>query len=367
MGETTGSVSGAQHDDVRDIRHDIRRTQHDISRTLDAIQERLSPHHLMQQTKNSVKNSVRRAGVTTSRKFIDKVRDNPVPAAMVGVGLWLLMRDNASDRSRDTGLAGMAHGRVVDNEYELYGFDTGLEDYADAVLARSDRNSGNSRMSNSGHEVRDRLGRSVQTARSGVAEAVGTAKERVSGVVSSATDRAHDVIDSTADRTSTLAETAAERARRIARQARGAGRSASVHSRDFFFDSPLIAGLAALTVGAIIGAAIPETEREREMMGDTRDQLAGRARDLASQGLQHAKTIATSAAQSAKETAVDQARTAAGEMKNEIRSAADSAKSDISGNIGVTSARETSDSSPATTSRATSDVPYGTNPPSGSR
>ena len=46
-------------------------------------------------------------------------------------------------------------------------------------------------------------------------------------------------------------------------------------------DNPIVAGFAALAIGALIGALIPETDREHELMGGARDRLAGRARDLA--------------------------------------------------------------------------------------
>ena len=46
-------------------------------------------------------------------------------------------------------------------------------------------------------------------------------------------------------------------------------------------DNPIVAGFAALAVGALIGALIPESDREHELMGGARDRLADRARELA--------------------------------------------------------------------------------------
>ena len=48
-------------------------------------------------------------------------------------------------------------------------------------------------------------------------------------------------------------------------------------------ENPLAVGAAAVAVGAVIGAAIPETRRERELIGDARDRLVGAAKDLATQ------------------------------------------------------------------------------------
>ena len=358
MGETTGRVTpgtDAQHDDVKEIRHDIRRTQREISMTLDAIQERLSPRYIMQQTKDSV----RRAGVTTSKRFIDKVRDNPIPAAMVGVGLWFLMRDKEDDY--DPRFADLARGRVVENEYELYGFDSGLENYAGSVLAGGGRDYSSSRG--------EKLGNAIDSAKSRVSGAVDTTRDHLGNAMSHAADRVHDVVDSTRERGSYLAESASDRARRLSMRAQRAGHRVSMQSRNFFSDSPLVAGLAAIAVGAIIGAAIPETDKEKEVMGDARDQLAGRARDLASRGVQHAKDIAFAATDAAKSAAAEQAKSSAQELKSEVRSTAQSLKSDVSGNVGVTTASETastSTSSSSGTARTTTDNSFGKTPSSGS-
>jgi hypothetical protein len=45
--------------------------------------------------------------------------------------------------------------------------------------------------------------------------------------------------------------------------------------------NPLIVGCAAMAVGATIGLALPETERENEWLGDTKESLVERAQDVA--------------------------------------------------------------------------------------
>ena len=64
-------------------------------------------------------------------------------------------------------------------------------------------------------------------------------------------------------------------------------------------DNPIVAGFAALAVGALIGALIPETDREHELMGSTRDRLAGRARELARDGMGRARDMASTAGHAA--------------------------------------------------------------------
>lgn len=67
------------------IRREIHGTEREMSDTIHEIRRRLSPQHVAEQTRDSM----RRAGVN----IIDKVKRNPIPLAMAGVGLWLFFRN----------------------------------------------------------------------------------------------------------------------------------------------------------------------------------------------------------------------------------------------------------------------------------
>ena len=65
---------------------------------------------------------------------------------------------------------------------------------------------------------------------------------------------------------------------------RTAGRSAAnVPDRLWRFvrENPLLAGAAAAGVGAVISMTLPETTSENELLGDTRDAVVDRAKDIA--------------------------------------------------------------------------------------
>ena len=51
-------------------------------------------------------------------------------------------------------------------------------------------------------------------------------------------------------------------------------------------ENPLAVGAAAIAVGAAIGLAIPETERENQLIGETRDHIIDRAQEMATQKVQ---------------------------------------------------------------------------------
>ena len=88
--------------------------QTEMSETIDAIQERLSPQRLMDEAKQNVRDATV-GKVTTmvntvteraaeageqvqeqARQAVTYVRDNPIPALLIGAGVtWLLMRSRA--------------------------------------------------------------------------------------------------------------------------------------------------------------------------------------------------------------------------------------------------------------------------------
>ena len=296
MGERTGEMNDSQRS-TEDIRRDIARTQREMSSTIDEIQYRLSPAHLKQQTKESI----RRAGVNTSRGISDKVKSNPLGAAMVGVGLWLMFRGNDQD---DT------------DRYDAYAYDDarryagGLEfdgprSYNAQGAYRDFEYDGDSgRFS----RAKEKVGDAMESAHDRVSETIDHTRERVSGAMSSANESAHE-----------MAQHAAERAHLMRLRAMYGARRARANSRDLITGNPMVAGLAAIAFGAIVGAMIPETERENELFGEQSDRITDRAKDLARTGAQHAKDIATAAAASATETAKQEAKTAKEEIKQDLR------------------------------------------------
>jgi len=88
-----------------EIREEIARTRDDMSETIDAIQDRLTPAHLVAQAGETVRNAATEkvkqmansVGQAADQLFdsslMETLRSNPIPAAMIGIGAaWLLMK-----------------------------------------------------------------------------------------------------------------------------------------------------------------------------------------------------------------------------------------------------------------------------------
>lgn len=103
--------------DPEHIRADIERTRRRMARTIDEIQERFTPGHMKSVAKSVLRGQTfDRAGRMTQRvreartTMYGFVRDNPLPAAMVGLGLsWLLSDMLMPEMKREIGMAGGEH------------------------------------------------------------------------------------------------------------------------------------------------------------------------------------------------------------------------------------------------------------------
>lgn len=257
---------------ARELRVEIDETRGEMSETIEAIQERLKPSNVVANAKESVRNATTEkvkqmantaeyaADRVMNNTFMDTVRDNPVPAAMIGIGAaWLFMKGRSESR-------GYANGGYYRDEYDRgYGsrYDwrtrTGatVPDYgAEGVLGEADLDTGS-----------------------------GSVGERVSEKVSDAASRASEYVND-----------ARYRARRTTRRAQ--------NSFDRVMrENPLALGAAATLIGAAIGMTLPATETENEMMGDARDNVVERARGMASDAAERVQNAAEQVKNVASKTA----------------------------------------------------------------
>lgn len=135
MGTTTGQMTERDAEDYRDvhsatadeaadrtdeIRGEIEHTRSEMSETIDELQEKLNPQHIKEQVKDTVREATigraedmaSNAGETAreaGHSVMERIKENPVAAAMVGIGLgWLFMNNSGK---------GPAHGYKASSPY----------------------------------------------------------------------------------------------------------------------------------------------------------------------------------------------------------------------------------------------------------
>lgn len=280
------------------IRAEIVETRERMSDTLDEIGERLNPHVIREQVTERVKDGIRDATIgrmehmarsagdklsDTRSSMADTIRDNPIPAAMVAVGLgWLMWNGRSDDRSRESRAAAArgAYGGPYAAGYAYGGSNpyTGEGDYAGGGYPSSGSERG----------TMDRARERAGAATDNVKEHAHDLADRAGDMAGAARDRAHD-----------LAGTVAERTRR------GAGRV-----EDGFYSNPLAVGAVAAAVGLAAGLVAPATDREVQMMGGAHDRLVDTVKDKVHDLKEKAETVVDRTATEAKTAAREEGLTA---------------------------------------------------------
>ena len=246
--------------------------------------------------------------VDTSDTVMDTLRRNPVPAALVGVGLvWLLMNRNGGGQRRGTvrqpaGYRGRlltydASGRSYDDderstERRFYDGPVGRADERDGgrYLARAQEAALHTM-----HDARDaatglarRVGVTAESVQHTAGAALDSAKSSAAALAQRAADEASHLRDVASDRGHELAERSREGYRYAADKGREGydfaaekGREGVERVEQTYDESPLAIGAIALGLGAALGLALPRTERENRVLGPYRDQVVGMAREAA--------------------------------------------------------------------------------------
>lgn len=275
MDDSTGRVGAIDptlpaetNERARELREEIAETRGEMSETIEAIQERLSPSSIVANARDSVRNATTEkvkqmantAGDAAERvmnnTFMDTVRANPVPAAMIGIGAaWLLMKGRSESQRYGSGryLRGENYDRT--------------REYGDQYDWRTRPGVSTYRYS-PGDETAER-------------DTMGGISEIASDAASRASDAAAEV-RSAARRTTRRAQMSFDRVLR---------------------ENPLALGAAATLIGAAIGMTMPATETENELMGDARDTVVERARGVATEAAELVQNAAENAMDVAARTA----------------------------------------------------------------
>ena len=260
-------MSGKPSPQVQTIEADIATTRERMGETLEELGARLNPDRLKQQAMDTVREATIGKVETMARKTMDTattagravtdvVRENPIPVAMIAAGIgWLFWSSRSgSNASAQAPRIGSRSGPTVNR-----------------IETKSAR----------GESISNEAGL-VETVRAKAGDVVGAA----AGVAHKATEGA-----------SHLASGIAENAQ-----------SQSTKVVNAFQASPLAIGAIAAAVGLAAGFIVPSTQREGELLGETRDDLVGKAREFVHEKTEQVQHVAQRVVNEARSTAIEAAR-----------------------------------------------------------
>ncbi|MFL6550614.1 MAG: DUF3618 domain-containing protein [Povalibacter sp.] len=198
----------------------------DMDETLEALEEKLSPGRAMDRSLQFF----REHGSEISREVGSAVREHPVPLLLAAVGLtWFTV---SMIRSRSNGASAYSGSYEYDDES-----DYGSSEY-DADYGYGEGQQLGSEQGGTG--LRGRAAQIRNTARTKISQAMGSARGRT---------------------------------RQVNSQLQGLVR-----------EQPLALGALAMAAGAILGAALPATEYERQTVRPIRDRAMARAEEIGQRG-----------------------------------------------------------------------------------
>jgi hypothetical protein len=249
---------------TREIRAEIEQTREEMSETVNAIQDRLRPGNLASNAADNLREAAsERVRDIAESEPVQYARSNPIPTAMVGIGIaglaWLAFSRRESSDYSDSRYQGTSRDwRVGPRRY----------DSADAYRGSEPYGYGS--------------GSSGYGGRTGTM----TPGSRDAGLTSSVSSRAGE-----------MASDLSQRAEHTSRRARQTAYRAQSQVQRTWEESPLLIGAAAAVMGALIGSAVPETERENHLMGEARDSMVEGVEQAVKDKVEQVQSAATDAVQ----------------------------------------------------------------------
>ena len=206
-----------------------------------------------------VASSAREAATGAGSTILETIQQNPIPAALTGVGLaWLFMnrpsgRPAYEARSRGHTWRGASdYGAEARGPYQARPY--------------SDQGTG---------------GGTVEQVQRKAGEAVGTVQETAGGVVGTVQETAGDVVG-------TVRETAGDLVGRAQSGVQRTGGGLMQTAQE----NPLMTAGVAAALGAAAGFYLPPTRREDQLMGRARDSLIGQAQGVTQDAVEKVQRVA---------------------------------------------------------------------------
>ncbi|MBW9118107.1 DUF3618 domain-containing protein [Rhizobium cauense] len=285
-----------------------------IGDRIDAIQERMSPGQLVDEVLAYAKGS---GGAEYVSNLGHALKANPIPVALMGISLaWLVAKQAAPNAAVETLGDEVEHplypvnGPVRrigpprlegDARYSHFSDSTGKS--LKALTDDAGRRAGHF-MDEAGKMYRgfsDTSGRQVDH----ILDETGAMLDAASGWASEKWGQAKNTATELGSKASSAASAISHRTSSAATGIQDQTRRMNEAILTHFRDQPLVGGALAFAVGAAIGAALPRTEVEDDLLGETADATKDALSAQTSEVVERGKQIASDVYESAIEIASD--------------------------------------------------------------
>ncbi|HEY0492958.1 MAG TPA: hypothetical protein VGD57_05785 [Candidatus Dormibacteraeota bacterium] len=235
----------------------------DLNRTITAIQDRLNPDAVKARAKHAIKEATvgrveRSIGDVNMRiggsgeGLMERIKQNPMPAALTGIGLtWLFLSKRPMRYTTSA---------YQPSRYGLPRQGGGIGQAAGDLAGQA----GN---------VAQQVGGTIGETANQVTGTIGDTATQVGSAVGETATQVGDRVSAAGDQvrytTGQLVSQAGQRAQRLQ----------GTLSRTME-ENPLPVGIAVLGLGALVAALVPKTAAEDQVLGETRDRLMDKAQEV---------------------------------------------------------------------------------------
>ena len=201
----------------------------------------------------------------------------PAPVLLVGAGLALTQFGRSRGPTRAGGQGeGDGHGEQLTD---------GLKRTAQNV---------SSNLSQVADDLKGKVAHAAEQARTGLSEGLGTVRSRTAAAINDTTESARaaasDTVTAATEAVSATYRSGFDAASRTGDQISESFKQSKENLFETMERHPFLVGGVGLLIGAVIASALPVSQTESRLFGDTSDDLKNRARGMASDGLEAAKT-----------------------------------------------------------------------------
>jgi gas vesicle protein len=265
---------------------------------------------------------------------IDRVKQNPLPAALAGAGLGLMLlnKGDSSSQNRPSsygysqGRSEGGIGQAVQNAGEKIGDTAGdVADKVGDVAGRAGDAIGSAagQVKDTAGDVAGAVAHTAGNVAGGAGDVVGKVLRTVGEnpipaalaglsigwLVMQSNNEGQERLEQVGEKVGEVASNAGgavgDAAGNVADTVKHGAEAAQTGFQRLLMGYPLAAGALAVGVGAAIGLAVPETQKEHEVLGTARDKLMDKAQTVAHDALDKVQEVSDNVMQRVDETASD--------------------------------------------------------------
>jgi len=285
-----------ENQDPESLEREVDARRSDLNRTLNAVEQKLSPNHLMDQAMDYFGDNGSDIAQSVSRSF----KENPLPLLLTGVGLAWLISSQSRSGGRDyhdayyrDQLLRDTNGRVQSSDYtgDAYTYARVNSPSGQRPHQAASSYTGGSVGKDDDDSMMDKFGERMSEWTS-IAEQW---KEDLSSQLKSMKQEAGE---SAEDWQARIVSASVEHSQRMEHSMRQVQRQASLTTREhaqsaknFMQEQPLVAGALGIAAGALIGALLPSTSVEDKLIGERADDVKSSMNDKAAQASSEAASV----------------------------------------------------------------------------